>query len=436
MRKISKKLVAVAVSATMIVGSVMSVSAAVKTGTDVVSTGKAWSGFSIYTHEDHVNSESKAKKNICWYHSLLDTGNTLTDQHYVGDTVTDAQLKALNEAIKENNKKRGTSDPTVSKNADTWGVQDSHKCFGENASITAKSATGFTMNVVSTGWSATWTPNGTVASSNPWGVTATKIINVERGRTYNVSFKIKSTLKNELEKEVERKDKTYYNEGTGKFNYIKHIHFKLYDNTDANGAALKLSGLKATQGGKSVNETSKALLKDYANFIKLDSSNTADDGWVNVSFSVKIPSSLATYQAKKSQATVGFKFAFGAFLKEFLNENNMKGTIQVKDMKFVASKQGPVAPATVKAKKATKSSVKISFKKGVSAKKYEVQYGTKYNTEKAKVSGGKVLKATKKKTVTIKKLKANKKYYIRVRSVNGKTKSDWSKVIKVKTKKK
>ncbi len=435
MRKISKKLVAVAVSATMIVGSAMSVSAAVSTGTDVVSTGKAWSGYSIYTHEDHVASESKAKKNICWYHSLLNTGDTLKDQHYVGDKVTDAQLKALNDAIKENNKKRGTSDPTVSKHADTWGVQDSHKCFGENASITAKSANGFTMNVVSTGWSATWTPNGTVAQSNPWGVTATKIINVDRGRTYNVSFKIKSTLKNELEKEVERKDKTYYNEGTGKFNYIKHVHFKMYDDTDADGAALKLTGLKATQAGKSVVETNKALLKDFSSFVKLDSSNTADDGWVNVTFSVKIPSSVATYQAKRSQATVGFKFAFGAFLKEYINENNMSGTIEVKDMKVVAGAQGPVAPATVKVKKIKKTSVKISFKKGISAKKYEVQYGTKYDKEKNKIKGGKVLKATKKKSVTIKKLKSNKKYFIRVRSVNGKQKSDWSKVVKAKTKK-
>ena len=113
----------------------------------------------------------------------------------------------------------------------------------------------------------------------------------------------------------------------------------------------------------------------------------------------------------------------------------MSGTIEVKDMKVVAGAQGPVAPATVKVKKIKKTSVKISFKKGISAKKYEVQYGTKYDKEKNKIKGGKVLKATKKKSVTIKKLKSNKKYFIRVRSVNGKQKSDWSKVVKAKTKK-
>ncbi len=437
MRKFSKKLVAVAVSASMIVGSAMSVSAAVKDGTDVVSTGKAWESFSIFTHEDHVNGESKAKDNICWYHSLLNTNKVTTDQHYVGDKVTDAQLKALNDAIKEENKNKAKDKqtPTVTKHADTWGVQDSHKCFGENAKITAKSATGFTMNVISTGWSASWTPTGEVGNSNPWGVTATKVINVDRGRTYNVSFKIKSTLKNELEKEEERSDKTYYNVGTGKFNYVKHIHFKLYDDTDKDGAALKLTGLKATQGGKSVNETNKELLKDYANFIKLDSKNTADDGWVTVSCSVKIPSSTATYQKKKKQATVGFKFAFGAFLKEFIDENNMSGTIEVKDMKFVAGTQGPVAPASLKASKVKKTSVKVSFKKGIAAKKYQVQYGTAYDKEKAKIKKAKVTKASGKKKVTLKKLKAGKKYYIRVRSVNGSKKSDWSKVIKVKTKK-
>ena len=40
-------------------------------------------------------------------------------------------------------------------------------------------------------------------------------MNVERGRYYNLSFKIKSTLSNELTKTVERADGTAYNEGTG-----------------------------------------------------------------------------------------------------------------------------------------------------------------------------------------------------------------------------
>lgn len=50
------------------------------------------------------------------------------------------------------------------------------------------------MNVVSTGWSAQWGPSGKKDSkgnaiweakgNNPWGVTAKKILKIEKGRTY------------------------------------------------------------------------------------------------------------------------------------------------------------------------------------------------------------------------------------------------------------
>ena len=57
---------------------------------------------------------------------------------------------------------------------------------------------------------------GTAAKSNPWGVTLKKILNIDRGRTYTISFKIKSTLKNEIKQTKKRKDGTGYNVGTGK----------------------------------------------------------------------------------------------------------------------------------------------------------------------------------------------------------------------------
>ncbi|EKC78047.1 hypothetical protein LEA_03855, partial [human gut metagenome] len=179
------------------------------------------------------------------------------------------------------------------------------------------------MNVVSTGWSANWTPMGTVGQSNPWGVTADKVVNVERGRYYTISFKIKSTLKNEIMKSQDKKDAKGNvikdsegkamgeNVGTGKYNYVKHIHFKAFDNTDKDGAALKLSNVKATIGGKSVLSSTK----DFSPFVALDSQNTADDGYVTVSADVKIPSLRSEYQKKKAQPTLGIKFAFGAFLK-------------------------------------------------------------------------------------------------------------------------
>ena len=295
---------------------------------------------------------------------------------------------------------------------------NAYKSYGENASLTAKTASSFTMNVVSTGWSANWNPfTGKVTQSNPWGVTATQIMNVERGRYYNLSFKIKSTLSNELTKTVERADGTAYNEGTGKYNYVKHVHFKVFDNNDKDGAALDLTNLTATIGGASVLTTGDANInKDFSSFIALDSKNTADDGWVTVTASFMIPSLKSEYQSGVKNPTVGVKFAFGALLREYEDENNMSGTIEVKDFSVVAD---IMSPSQVKVTKVTpkKKAMVVKFKKSSGAKKYEVQYSLKKNMKAAKV------KTTKKTAITIKKLKAKKTYYVRVRGYfenNGK----------------
>ena len=259
---------------------------------------------------------------------------------------------------------------------------NAYKSYGENASLTAKTASSFTMNVVSTGWSANWNPfTGKVTQSNPWGVTATQIMNVERGRYYNLSFKIKSTLSNELTK------------------------------------TLDLTNLTATIGGASVLTTGDANInKDFSSFIALDSKNTADDGWVTVTASFMIPSLKSEYQSGVKNPTVGVKFAFGALLREYEDENNMSGTIEVKDFSVVAD---IMSPSQVKVTKVTpkKKAMVVKFKKSSGAKKYEVQYSLKKNMKAAKV------KTTKKTSIKIKKLKAKKTYYVRVRSYfenNGK----------------
>lgn len=364
MRKVFKKITAITLSATMVVGMASAVSAAVATGTDV-SDGKNWTSYSIHTRED--NGE--------WEDALTKKG-----QFY---------------------------DPNVTKESG----KDSHLAYGENAKISAQTSSSFTMDVTSTGWSANWTPMGTVGQSNPWGVTATKVVNVERGRYYVISFKIKSTLSNELSKEEKRDDGTYYNVGTGNYNYVKHIHFKAYDDKDKDGAALTLSNLSATIGGQSALETDKTKLKDFSSFVKLDSKNTADDGWVTVSAKVLIPSEKADYQGKAANPTLGIKFAFGAFLKEYEDESNMKGTIEVKD--FTIKADATVQkPAKVKGLKVTakKKAMVVKFKKAKLAKKYQVTYSLKSNFKSAKN------KTTSKKSITIKKLKSKKKYYVKVRA--------------------
>ena len=180
MRKLFKNLTAIGLSVTMVVGTASMASAAVAKGTDV-SNGKAWTSYSIHTRED----------NGSWEDKLIGAGQ------------------------KYQNK------------------ENTYKSYGEDAKITTQTSSSFTMNVVSTGWSANWTPMGTVGQSNPWGVTADKVVNVERGRYYTISFKIKSTLKNEIMKSQDKKDANGNvvkdsegkamgeNVGTGKYNYVK-----------------------------------------------------------------------------------------------------------------------------------------------------------------------------------------------------------------------
>ncbi len=369
MKGVFKKVMAGILALALVAGTATVADAAVSKGTDV-SSGVKWSSYSIKTREDGGE----------WEDALIKAG-----QYYAID-------------VKE-------SDTDL----------DAYMTYGENAKISTQTSSSFTMDVTSTGWSANWSPAGEVVQSNPWGVTATKVVNVERGRYYTISFKIKSTLQNEITETKERSDGTAYNVGTGKYNYLKHIHFKAYDDKDEDGAALTLSSLKATQGGKSVLETSKSLLTDFSSFVKLDSQNTADDGWVTVSASVLIPSDKADYQSNKKSATMGIKFAFGAFLKEYPDENNMSGTIEVKDFKVEAGDKAKT-PAKVKGLKVTakKKAMVVKYKKVKNVKgknNYQIEYSLKKNFKNSKTKNNKT-----KTKMTVKKLKSGKKYYVRVRA--------------------
>ena len=426
MRKsIFQKMSAVFLSMTLVVGMAASVPAAVKKGTDI-SASKAWQSFSVQTGED---------KNE-WKNALIKDGQKYDNKENV------------------------------------------FKSYTENASMKTKTPKSFLMDIVSTGSSAQWGPSKKVDDlgnivweakmSNPWGVTATKIVNIEKGRTYTISFKIKSTLKNEIKKTQNVPGKYYYETkdkkgktivhyttsvvkkngktvdkatgnpvshvgtvvGTGVMNYVKHIHFKAYRNNEKDGdPALTLQNVKATYNGKSV----YSKKGDYT-FIALDSRNK---DYVTVTANVTIPGDSLAYK----QSTMGLKFAFGSFTMEYPNENDMSGTIDVQDFKVVAGSDVPkatkVSKATAKAKKGT---MKVSLKKAKGAKGYEVQYFTSYSKSSKSYSGKKTIKA-KKNVVTIKnkkKFKAKKTIYVRARyykTVNGKKAySVWSAIKKVKVK--
>ena len=391
MKKFGKKILATVLAVTLVMGLSGIVSA--QTNGQDVSAGKSWTSYSVHGN----NAEDKGE----WEKALIKDGQVWN-------------INANKEAVEA-----------------AKGKLDAYKTYGECAKFKTMGATGYVLDVTSTGWSGNYNPfTGVCMSSNPWGVTTTKVVNVERGRYYTISFKIKSTLQNEITKCDDTTvvtiggKKYHYTEGTGKFNYVKHFHMKAYDNKDESGAALPLQKITATYAGKNV----MTKTKDYNNLIAMDSRNT---DYVVVSANVLIPSDAADYQKKASTPTMGIKMCFGAFLKEFKDENNMKGEIEVKDFKVVAgNKAAGAGKAKIKKIKVAKKKLTVKYKAS-SAKKYTIQVALKKNFKK-----GLKTKVTKKTSITIKGLKKKKKYYVRVKgakSINGTfIYGAWSKVKKTK----
>lgn len=382
MRKnLFKKLTATVMALTMVVGLAGAVPAAVKKGTDI-SNGVSWQGYSIHTREDGGEWEEALKKD---------------GQKYRNDA-------------------------------------DTKKSYGEDAKITSQTSSGYVMNITSTGWSAEWAPTGEknkdgspawgCVGNNPWGVTAKKILKIEKGRTYTATFKVKSTLQNEITESKERADGTGYNVGTGKMNYVKHIHVKAYKNKKIDGdPGIDGAKVTATYKGQNVLSTvvSNKLTNEKITTIALDSRN---DDYVDVTVKFTVPGDNIAYK----QNTAGIMIAMGAFLYSYPDENDMKGTIEVKDFKVVAGDK--VATSKLKKVKAGKKKITVSTKKVKGAKLYEFQYATKKNFE-----GKKTVKSKKPSTVLKgKKIKSKKTVYVRVRVKTKKGYTVWSKAKKVKVK--
>ena len=382
MKKIGKKILATMLSLTLIIGFVGVVEAQA-TGTDV-SAGKGWKSFSIHGADGGDNSEDPT-----WEKKLTNPPS------YTKATPQKWCIDSSEEVIKA-----------------AGGDLDAKWTYGECGKITSQTASSFEYNVVSSGWSGSvWKEDGTCTASNPWGLTATKVVSVERGRYYNISFKIKSTLKNEvndgLHEITVNGKKVNYTKGTGEINYIKHFHIKAYDDRDTSGAALPLYSIKANCGSKNA----LTVGKDFNNLIAMDS---RDNDYVTVTAQVLVPQQDSQYQEKVKAPTMGIKFAFGAFMAEYNKENNMNGKIEVKDFKVTAgNKATGAAKAKIKKVKAGKKSLTIKYKAS-GAKKYQIQVALKKNFKK-----GLKTKTTKKTSITIKGLKKKKKYYVRVRGAKG-----------------
>ncbi|MBE5957244.1 MAG: fibronectin type III domain-containing protein [Lachnospiraceae bacterium] len=114
--------------------------------------------------------------------------------------------------------------------------------------------------------------------------------------------------------------------------------------------------------------------------------------------------------------------------------NTVKNT--VKKLNYVKPTKITKYKVAKTAKKAKKTSVKLTLKKVKGSKQYDVQYSTKKNMKKAKN-----ITLLGKRTATIRKLSKGKTYYFRVRAskknyADVTVYSDWSKVKKIKISKK
>lgn len=406
-----KKVTALALSLTMVVGTVNVISAAhAKNGANVASKG-TWTSFSVCTRED-------------------------------GGKWEDALKKVKNE-----------KGQYFKKTIDYW-------TEGEIDKTTATSS-GFTMNVVNTGWegqygkvwnAATKSFDEELKGDNEWTMTAQMAnIPIEKGRKYTVSFDIKSTLS------VEIKDEN--DEPTGEFYEKKKIRLKAYRPTT-----------KGDNPGIDILTISGA---SYDGIFEISSGETK-----HIEFTVQIPNTK-DYEGNY----MGVQLAFGTFLYSRPNEVGMSGDVSVSNFKVIAGNQytvtynnagkktyayvNPGAKAvkkalakkkytlvgyknaatgatynfnsavnsdlelipvwkktakpgkpTITAKSTGKKKVKITIKKKAkNTAGYQIQYSLNKKFKSAKKYKTKAkIKTTVEKSYTIKKLTSKKIWYVRVRA--------------------
>lgn len=414
MRKgLFKKVTAVCMSLTMIVGMTGVAFGAHAANGSNVAKGIKWESFSVCTAEDAEEAHAQGKKS--WREEL--------------------------EGIRSDDWPNGQ----------VYGVDFATEGF------IAKGATdsNFDFFVKSTGWDAEYNPyTNEIAGDNPWGLTATiENIPVEYGRYYTISFKIKSTLKATLDVKDEAGNVIKDENGQPKKEVInsKHILFKAYDQKSPGEPSLDfVSASGATNGG-------------YITVID-------GEDYKTVTATVKVPEGKAGYGGN----VMGIKLAMGAFLKTYPKENNLSGYVYIRDFKVTAGTQYTVkltngkqsvykyvnkgsrvpnvslgkkgytltgfknkatganynfntpvnsnlelVATYVKTKKPAKPKVtvktgrkkaSVSIKKVKGATGYEIQYSAKKNMKKAKK------KTTTKAKYTIKKLKSGSIVYVKVRA--------------------
>ena len=302
---------------------------------------------------------------------------------------------------------------------------------GVNSPQTQTSTTasnGFTLGIENNGWDCSWkdvTGNPT-DRINPWAIEASSTVEGKAGHVYTVSFKAKAS----------KKKYGYVAFGTETDGLMPYDQAPIEMSDDATNQIITLG---TTEKKFTFTFTNWVSAKNIRTSIMLGSFNAQYD------FAGNDVSNIITEVEKNWNGTVvvsDFTITDKGLNPEFVVEppkptqpsqpsqpskpavtpgNNNGGNNQPAVTKPVAKKLARVAK--VKAKNNKAKTVKVTWRKVASAKKYEVKVGNKTYT-------------AKKATLTVKKLKKGKTYKIKVRAkATGFKTGAWSKTVKVKIKK-
>lgn len=289
----------------------------------------------------------------------------------------------------------------------------------------SKASTEFTLNIENTGWDAQWSdvtgyPTNRI---NPWAVEASNTIEAKAGHIYKVSFKAKASKKKygyvafgtEID-DLMPYDKAPIEMSDDATNQIitlgtaeKKFTFTFTNWVSAKNirTSIMLGAFDAQYdyAGEDVSSIITEVENNWNGTVVVSDFTITDEG-LNPEFVVEPPK--PTQPSKPSQPAV-------------TPGNNNGGNNQPAVTKPAAKKLARVAK--VKAKNNKAKTVKVTWRKVASAKKYEVKVGNKTYT-------------AKKATLTVKKLKKGKTYKIKVRAkATGFKTGAWSKTVKVKIKK-
>ena len=289
----------------------------------------------------------------------------------------------------------------------------------------SKASTEFTLNIENTGWDAQWSdvtgyPTNRI---NPWAVEASNTIEAKAGHIYKVSFKAKASKKKygyvAFGTETDKAPLEMSDDATNQIITLgtteKKFTFTFTNWVSAKNirTSIMLGAFDAQYdyAGEDVSSIIKEVENNWNGTVVVSDFTITDKG-LNPEFVVEPPK--PTQPTQPSQPSQPSKPAVTP-------GNNNGGNNQPAVTKPVAKKLARVAK--VKAKNNKAKTVKVTWRKVASAKKYEVKVGNKTYT-------------AKKATLTVKKLKKGKTYKIKVRAkATGFKTGAWSKTVKVKIKK-